>query len=578
MFAYREDVEAAAQLHHPHVLETLDVGRYDAHTYAVNRHTPAAPLSEHLRRTLTPAQAAELLAPLADALDTAARSGLAHGAVHPRSIWVEPDPNRRGAQRALLTGFGLHHVLRVLAARRRDGGAVDDFLYIAPELVRGGRPTNRSDQYALAAALLHATTGKPPFRDDRLAALLHAQRFGRPPSIGRDIDGVAALDEVLARALAKNPEHRFDSCGDFFAAVTAWARDHRKAGTVEVQVAVGAPDAPSLPAERGGAAVAPPGESPFAPVQEARFRRRATRRRNPSPVMRGAPALAAAGVIIGTIAALVLLARLPSSPGSGDLAAASAPEAAPASSVAPGLRWRQALDAPVIGVHVVDAGVVAVTPEHVVVLDSARGRVRATLDSRQTSAAVTADGALVTAGTDGLQLHDLADRSVQWSSDITGVGPPEIMGQTVYRVSDQGAPRLIALAAASGQRLWRYPDDERALSADTVVVPGDDLVYLADDDAVLGVLPEGAAIDADTAVIDAGDRAGEPVRVWQATSDEPLWPSSMESVAGGVVTADRSGDVCLRPLSTGRPSGVPRPTVWRTLIRRCSPATAACTW
>jgi outer membrane protein assembly factor BamB len=383
--------------------------------------------------------------------------------------------------------------------------------------------------------LLHATTGKPPFRDDRLAASLHAQRFSRPPSIGRDIDGVAAPAEVLAWALAKNPDHRFDSCGDFFAAVTAWAWDHREAGTVEVR---------SL-SERRTHRRCRPNEAvrrrttwgvPVRAGPGGRLRRRATRRRNPSPVMRGAPALAAAGVIIGTIAALVLVARLPSSPGSGDLAAASAPEAAPASSVAPGLGWRQALDAPVIGVRVVDAGVVAVTPEHVVVLDPARGWVRATLDSRQTSAAVTADGALVTAGTDGLQLHDLADRSVQWSTDIAGAGPPEIMGQTVYRVSDQGVPRLVALASSSGQRLWRYPDDDRALSADTVVVPGDDLVHLADDDAVLGVLPEGAALDAGT-----GER-------WERAGS---WREAVLAGDGRLVAVEHTGVVSMLAANTG---------------------------
>lgn len=550
LFALREDVEAAARLHHPNVLEARDVGRHGVHTYVVNRHTRAVPLSDHLQRPLTPAQALELLGPLADALDAASRRDLAHGAVHPRSIWVESDRTGAEAPRALLSGFGLHHVLRVLAVRRRSSDVVDDFLYIAPELVRGGRPTNRSDQYALAAAVLHATTGNPPFERDGLTALFDAQRFSAPPGMGRDIDVTAdagrALDEIMSRALDKNPDRRFDTCRDFVAAVTAWDQDHRSAVTAPAPSAPAPRSSPATTVQTAG--VAPSKQSSHA-APGPPSRARSTRRRRSRLMTRGATALATAGVMIGIVAALVLLAGLRSPAPQDELLAAASATASGSGS--PGVHWRHTLDSQAIGVYVVPAGVVAVTPEQVVVLEPETGRVRATLDGRQASAAVTADGALLTAGADGMRMRDVADRTVEWTSAVSGAGAPEVLGQTIYRVSNTNIPRLVATAAGSGQRLWQFPEDEPAFPAQTAVAPAADFVYLADDETLHGVLPEGASIDTDTAVIDAGDKARKALRVWRTRTDEPLWVSSLRAVADGVMAADRSGDVCLRGHADG---------------------------
>jgi outer membrane protein assembly factor BamB len=262
--------------------------------------------------------------------------------------------------------------------------------------------------------------------------------------------------------------------------------------------------------------------------------------------MRGAPALAGVAVIIGVVSALVLLARLPSAaPGAGDVVAAATTPAAATSGVAPGLRWRQALEAPVIGLHVIPAGVVAVTRQQVIVLDPETGQVQGRLGGRQASSAVTADGGLVTAGTDGVQARDVDDGSVEWTSDVTGVGPPDVTGETIYRVSDGAVPRLVATAAGSGRRLWEFPEDEPAFPPEAEVAPDADFVYVADREAVYGILPQGESIGTDTAVIDAGATAPEPLLVWQ-TDNQQLWLSALQAVSDGVVTADRSGDVCLR--------------------------------
>ncbi|CAN5885359.1 hypothetical protein BH23ACT10_BH23ACT10_27560 [soil metagenome] len=99
--------------------------------------------------------------------------------------WSTTADGRSGGPRALLTGFGLVHLLSAVAARPADCRSLDDFLYVAPELLRGATPTARSDQYSLAAALQHAVTGRPPFVRAHLPALCRCPPV-RSPSVAAE--------------------------------------------------------------------------------------------------------------------------------------------------------------------------------------------------------------------------------------------------------------------------------------------------------------------------------------------------------------------------------------------------------
>ena len=544
MFAFRQAAEAAAAIVHPHVLGTRDVGRRGNHTFVASAPTTAVPLGSYLRGALTLRRALRLLGPLAGALDAATHQDMAHGALHPRSIWVDPV----GEGHALITGFGLHHLVRVLAVQRRDGEALDDFRYIAPELLRGGRPTGRSDQFALAAAIVHAVSGHPPFAGAHLSDLLRAHLFDRPAVDGADVTG---LDEVLARALAKNPDDRYDSSAALVAALDG------------------------LPAARPAGDVAPPGP-PRAATSAAPARAPGRTGESPSGRAEGAPSggaggsrprrsrhggvlshpwiLAAVGVLIGVVVALVTFSRFSSSAQDGELvAAANLPQPVPteADSVPPGVRWRHALPAAASDLLVTPAGVVAVAPQQAVVVDPESGRVRTELDGPQTGAALTGDDALVMSGGDVVQARGIAGGEVRWRSDVSDPGSPVVLGETAYIVSGE---QLAALDTTSGRRRWTLSSggDGRAVPVGASVAPVDGFVYAAGTDALLGVLPAGASVGRDSAAIAAGETADAPLIVWRATSRRELWPSSLRGVDGGVVIADRAGRVCLRRKADGR--------------------------
>jgi outer membrane protein assembly factor BamB len=217
------------------------------------------------------------------------------------------------------------------------------------------------------------------------------------------------------------------------------------------------------------------------------------------------------------------------------------------------VRWRQRLDAPVSNLYVTSSGIAAVSGERIAVLDPSTGEVRAQLEGGR-SAAVTGSGGLLTADEEGLTAHDLADGSIAWRSDLTGVGPPTVAGGTVYGISNAEVPQLVATDADTGQQLWQFPGEgaEPAFPAETAVAPADDFVYLADSEAVYGILPKGASVDTDTAVIDANEPAPEPLCVWKTEVDDDLWLPTLKAVSEGVVVADRSGNVCLRGFADGK--------------------------
>lgn len=530
------DAKAASVLDHDNILGSSDVGR-SPRPYVLGPDTRAIPWAAHVRDGIGATDAIALLAPLASALDTAAAAGVPHGAVHPRSIWVEHAAARSGAGRAIVTGFGLHHLLSVVAARPADCRSLEDFLYVAPELLRGGAPTSRSDQYSLAAALQHALTGRPPFVRAQLPALFGAHLFGHRSSLTADASDLrpgAELDRILGRALAKDPGDRFASCEQFMDAVVAWHRGGT--GVPRTERVAAADQTPTPPLD-------------VRPVAAASGVRRPTR----------TMALVAAAVAVGLVGlfGLFWFGRGPLT-SDAELAAAERGSPSPTSRsdqtdpADPALHWRERLPSRVTDLQMTAAGPVAGTKGGAVLLDPATGGTRADLSDTVDSAAVAAGDRMVASGTAGLRAISVADGSVLWQAPVRGA-EPTVAGETIYGVTDDDVPQLVATDATSGDRLWEFPRDEVAFPADATVAAAEDFVYLADGSAMYGILPQGAMAGEDTPLITASEAATEPLCLWRHEIEEDMWTSSLRAVDGGVVVANRSGTVCLRQHTDGAP-------------------------
>ncbi|HSK95273.1 MAG TPA: protein kinase, partial [Euzebyales bacterium] len=205
-------VDDAAAISHPALATIHEVGKEDGWLYVATDLVAGVTLDRHIRQhgPLPAAAAVALLQPIAEALDRSHAAGVVHRAISPRTITV---PRAGADQRApaILTGFGLDTLLARRIRIDRTGVAVTDVCYVAPEQLGGGDTDARVDQYALACALYHCVSGRPPLVRDTVAATFGAHLFSeaRVPA-GRGGDGAFAT-AVLA-GLARHPDDRHASC------------------------------------------------------------------------------------------------------------------------------------------------------------------------------------------------------------------------------------------------------------------------------------------------------------------------------------------------------------------------------
>ena len=199
--------QLAASLDHPNVVPVYDAGEADGQVYIAMRFVDGTDLAAELRQgPMTTDRAIEVAAQVADALDAAHDQGLVHRDVKPSNVLVDA----RG--HCYLTDFGLSRAVGdpVRAADATLAGTVG---YVAPEQVRGDDVDGRADVYALTCMLFEMLTGELPFRRSTDVATLFAHLEEDPPSaVLLRPDLPAAVDDVLARGLAKDPTDRQESC------------------------------------------------------------------------------------------------------------------------------------------------------------------------------------------------------------------------------------------------------------------------------------------------------------------------------------------------------------------------------
>jgi serine/threonine protein kinase len=195
-----------ASIAHPHVLPLISDGTSGDRLRLSGAPADAVTLADRLSEgPLDVKEAVTLLSQVAGALETARVRGLVHRALAPAAIVVTTeDPPK-----ALLTDFGI----AVPDARGCElTGSVEDADYRSPEEIRGESPSPKSTVYSLACILVACLTGTPPYPYHRRLLALHAHLVEPPPRVSaRNPELPGELDDVVARAMAKDPSKRYDS-------------------------------------------------------------------------------------------------------------------------------------------------------------------------------------------------------------------------------------------------------------------------------------------------------------------------------------------------------------------------------
>lgn len=219
---FRREAEAAAILVHPNIVGVRDRGEYRGRLWIAMDYIDGDNLGQILRRRfpagMPPQAALTIISAVADALDYAHRQDVVHRDVKPSNILVED--SGEGSQRVLLADFGIARQLSGSSGLTASNLAIGTVAYAAPEQLMGSDGLDRADQYALAATAFHLLTGAPPFADDNPVTVISHHLNAAPPVLSEHRPELGVLDDVLLRALAKEPADRYANCRAFAAALS----------------------------------------------------------------------------------------------------------------------------------------------------------------------------------------------------------------------------------------------------------------------------------------------------------------------------------------------------------------------
>jgi DNA-binding beta-propeller fold protein YncE/predicted Ser/Thr protein kinase len=208
----------AALLDHPNIVPIHQAGEERGVLFLSMRYVEGTDLGKLVAQEgpLEPTRAVAIVEQVAAALDAAHDQGLVHRDVKPNNILVSPVSAQ---EHCYLADFGLSRLVTSVSSFSAPSQVVGTHYYIAPEQIRGELIDRRADAYSLGCVLYECLTGAPPFKKGTDVALLWAHMHEKPlPASERRPELARGLDAVLARALAKDPDHRYATCGELAAA------------------------------------------------------------------------------------------------------------------------------------------------------------------------------------------------------------------------------------------------------------------------------------------------------------------------------------------------------------------------
>jgi YVTN family beta-propeller protein len=218
---FLEESRIAASMNHPNVIPIHDMGSSGGLLFIAMRYVTGTDMRQMLKKRgrLPPDRALLLLTQAARALDAAHRRGLVHRDVKPGNLLVERANDDTDPDHVYLADFGITKHIGGQSGLTATGQSIGTIDYVAPEQIRGISVTGLADQYSLGCVLYECLTGRVPFEKDLDAAIIwaHMEEAPTQPTMLRP-ELPPAVDQVFARALAKNPGERYETCREFMTA------------------------------------------------------------------------------------------------------------------------------------------------------------------------------------------------------------------------------------------------------------------------------------------------------------------------------------------------------------------------
>jgi serine/threonine-protein kinase len=214
---FAQEAQTIAKLKHANILQIFDFGEDKGFTYIVSELVAGGTLQDKLGPEPLPTQQViSLMRPLADALDYAHSQGIIHRDIKPANVLIDESDN------PILADFGLARMLEASIRFTQTSQALGTPEYMSPEQAMGADSDHRSDLYAFGVMLYQMLVGQTPFRADTPAATLMAhvhKPLPLPTLLNSNIE--PRIEAILLKALAKNPDDRFQSAKDLVTSI-AW--------------------------------------------------------------------------------------------------------------------------------------------------------------------------------------------------------------------------------------------------------------------------------------------------------------------------------------------------------------------
>lgn len=214
---FEREANLASSLDHPNIVSVYDRGEDRGQLWIAMQYVDGTDASAAMKADpagMTPRRALRIIAEVGRGLDHAHRRGLLHRDVKPANFLLSTIDS--DDERVLLTDFGVAKSTQDNSELTETGKFVATIAYAAPEQLSGEPLSRQTDIYGLACSFFKLLTGRNPYPATQPARVMMGHLYEPAPRITEVCPELpTALDEVLAVAMAKNPEDRFGSCHEF---------------------------------------------------------------------------------------------------------------------------------------------------------------------------------------------------------------------------------------------------------------------------------------------------------------------------------------------------------------------------
>ncbi len=213
---FEQEAKVLAQLQHPYILPVHDYGEADGYTYIVMPFFEGGTLTNLLQgQPLSLKKMDQIISQVGDALDYAHARGIIHRDVKPSNVLLDERGN------CMLVDFGIAKIIEGTANLTQTGGVVGTPAYMSPEQGRSNKIDHRSDIYALGVILYEIATGRVPYKAETpIAVLIKHINDPLPPPRKLNPALPHTVEQVILKAMAKNPDDRFATAGEMVKAMS----------------------------------------------------------------------------------------------------------------------------------------------------------------------------------------------------------------------------------------------------------------------------------------------------------------------------------------------------------------------